>query len=97
LKFLFDQLVDLFPQVATLRKKLERLNQITKDSTIDEEKISSLQVSHLNKPLLIKLYLLGVTDSPTNGSDALIKKDLMEAQRQLNVLADGVPASPHYG
>ena len=94
LKFLFDQLVDLFPQVATLRKKIERLNQITKDSTIDEEKISSLQVSHLNKPLLIKLYLLGVTDSPTNGSDALIKKDLMEAQRQLNVLADGVLRAP---
>jgi L,D-transpeptidase YcbB len=91
---LFDKLVDLFPPVVTIRKKIERINQLSRDTKIDEEKISSSQVSHFNKPLLKKLYLLGISDSTDRQSDALVKKDLVEAQRQLNVLADGVLRPP---
>jgi len=87
---LFDQITNSFPQIPAIRKKLETIYKPARDGLSDDQRITSSQVNHLNKPLLKKLYLLGISDSMDNASDVQIKQDLIEAQRQFNLPCDGL-------
>lgn len=85
----FDQLTNSLPQITAIRKKLEIIHKLIREDIADDQRITSTQVNHLNKPLLKKLYLLGISDSLDKRSDILIKNDVIEAQHQFNLPVDG--------
>ena len=87
---LLDKWEPKMEEVVILRKKIELLQKLFTDKYFLEEKIVSEKVSHLNKPLVKKLHYLGIAEFPESNSDAEVKEDLMEAQRQFNLMADGV-------
>lgn len=87
---LFDQITNSFPQIIAIRKKLEAIYKIARDGIPDDQRITSSQVNHLNRPLLKKLYLLGISDSMDRASDVQIREDLIEAQHQFNLPIDGL-------
>lgn len=78
-------------EVRVIGKKIAQLEEILLvNAYYREERITSAAVNQSNKPLLIKLYLLGITDSVELRSENDIKEKVKEAQRQFNLLADGV-------
>lgn len=87
---LLDKWEPKMQEIILIRKKIEKLQDLFSSEYFKEEKIVSAKVSHLNKPLLKKLYYLGISDSPELTSDKEIKEKVKEAQRQFNLMADGV-------
>lgn len=87
---LADSLATLLPEIKAIGEKLERMQMAINSKIYKEEKITSTVVNHLNKPLVKKLYAMGIADSAVKLSDKDVKENLKEAQRQLNLLADGV-------
>jgi murein L,D-transpeptidase YcbB/YkuD len=87
---LFIRLANSSPDANAIRNKLRLLNELKNKQDYREEKIVSTKVSHLNKPLIRKLYFLGVGDSVSKLSDIGIRKSLIEAQKEFDLLADGV-------
>lgn len=78
------------PETRLIGKKIVQLEEILLLNTYyKEERITSPAVNRLNKPLLKKLYLLGITDSVELLSEKEIKEKVKEAQRQFNLMADG--------
>jgi murein L,D-transpeptidase YcbB/YkuD len=77
-------------EIKLIRRKIAQLTELSGSEYFREEKIISAKVSHLNKPLLNKLYYLGISDSPDMVSDTEIKETVKEAQQQFNLLADGI-------
>jgi murein L,D-transpeptidase YcbB/YkuD len=74
-----------------LKKLLFRFNHSVNDSLFTEAKITTNVVNNKNRPLLNRLYYLGITDSLNpHYSNAEIKEKLRVAQRMFNVLDDGV-------
>lgn len=84
------RLASAMPEIPVLLKELSRLTAILRDSHFQEDKIISLEVNQRNKPLLKKLYYLGVTDSPDIQSDSSIKAGIKKAQQRFNLLSDGI-------
>jgi L,D-transpeptidase YcbB len=87
---LLDKWEPKMQEIILIRKKIEQLKGLTSSEFFKEEKIISAKVNHLNKPLLKKLYYLGISDFLELTSDKEIKEKVKEAQRQFNLLADGV-------
>ena len=78
------------PEIIAMEKKIARLHAIITDSDFKEVNILSGAVYGKNKPLLVKLYQLGILDSLNmNAPDSTIKKKVKEAQRQFNLYDDG--------
>jgi murein L,D-transpeptidase YcbB/YkuD len=87
---LLDKWESKMPEIVLIRKKIEQLETLSADKYFEEEKITSTIVNHLNKPLLTKLYYLGISEFRELSSDEEIKEKVKEAQRQFNLMADGV-------
>lgn len=87
---LLDKWESKMPEIVLIRKKIEQLETLYADKYYQEEKIVSTTVSHLNKPLVKKLYNLGISPFSELSSDVEIKEKVKEAQRQFNLMADGV-------
>jgi murein L,D-transpeptidase YcbB/YkuD len=78
------------PEIMAIEKKLVWMQTVISDSNFNEVVILSAAVNAKNKPLLTKLYQLGIMDSvKTNATDSLVKQKVKEAQRQFNLLDDG--------
>ncbi|THU39533.1 hypothetical protein FAM09_13595 [Niastella caeni] len=85
---------ELEPDIAgyqTVKDWLAVFYQSINDSLYKEIKISSISISGSNKPLVNRLYHLGIIDS-LNGklTDAVIKAKLRSAQRLFNLPTDGI-------
>jgi L,D-transpeptidase YcbB len=79
-----------FQEIKLLRERIQLIYDRQFMKTGREEKIISSEVNHLNKPLLSKIYQLGISDFNAQTSDSVIKEMVKEAQRQFNLLPDGV-------
>jgi murein L,D-transpeptidase YcbB/YkuD len=77
-------------EIMLIHKKIEQLEGLVSSEYFKDEKIVSAKVSYLNKPLLNKLYYLGISDFSDLTDDKEIKEKVKEAQRQFNLMADGV-------
>lgn len=91
LPFLLTHLSPSLPEISILENRL-RLFHARRDSTnYREMNITSRKISVINKPLLTKLYLLGLIDVDNiTVSDSLLKEKVKEAQHQFALNADGV-------
>lgn len=93
-KRLLHLVKDLEPDEAgylTLKNWLIIYNQSINDSLFNEVKITSMRTNNSNKPLVYRLYFLGIIDSlNVNYSDALIKGKVRSAQRLFNLMDDGI-------
>ncbi|HEY1112475.1 MAG TPA: L,D-transpeptidase family protein, partial [Chitinophagaceae bacterium] len=93
-----NSLQDLAPSLTPntreyneVRKKLAYFNKIIGDSSFREVTITSGKVSLENKPLLLKLYQLGMLDSLYEPLTlARLKVSLKAAQKMLDVSSDGI-------
>jgi len=85
---------DLEPDMAgyqTLKDWLAVFSQSINDSLYNETKITSTIISPSNRPLVSRLYYLGIIDS-MNGviSNAVLKAKIRSAQGLFNLMTDGV-------
>jgi L,D-transpeptidase YcbB len=87
---LLDKWEPPFQEIKFLREKIQLIHNRQFMNTAREEKIISSEVSHQNKPLLTKLYQLGISDFNIQTSDSVVKEKVKEAQRQFNLHPDGV-------
>lgn len=91
LQSLIARLSPTFPEINALTNKAKGFLAIMADSNFKETRILSTNVNAANKPLIQTLYQLGIIDSaystlPVN----ILKQKVKEAQRQFNLLADGI-------
>lgn len=83
---LFDLSISNFPptlpEVNLIESRIKSINAIMRDSKFQEVIIVSKQVTGTNRPLVIKLYQLGIIDSTFNNlSDSTLKEKVKEAQQ----------------
>ena len=91
LSSLFKLLSGTLPEIIALQHKLTWFNRITAGADFKEVNITSNTLSNTNKPLIIKLWQLGLLDSANfNLPDIILKKKVKEAQVQFSLLNDGV-------
>jgi hypothetical protein len=91
LKLLLSELFPVLPEIVLLEQKIKWFNDVMADSSFEDIKIRSSTVSWDNKPLVSKLYQLGIIVFPgVKITDSLMKLKVKEAQQQFGQLADGV-------
>jgi murein L,D-transpeptidase YcbB/YkuD len=91
LPLLLSELSSSFPEVVLLEQKIKWMTNVMADSSFREVSINSTKVSWDNKPLVTKLYQMGIlVFYNVKISDTLMQLKLKEAQRQFSLLADGV-------
>jgi murein L,D-transpeptidase YcbB/YkuD len=91
LHLLLIHLSSTLPEINALENKMKWFNTVMADSDFKEAAITSNKINVANKPLISKLYQLGIVDTANkNLSENTIKQKIKEAQQQFNLLADGV-------
>lgn len=86
-----NQISPSLPEIKAIENKISWLTTIIADSNFKEVNITSTKVTHTNKALATKLYQLGIIDSVNKIiPDSTIRQKVKEAQRQFNLMADGV-------
>jgi L,D-transpeptidase YcbB len=86
-----DHFNSQFPEIKRILAKINWFIQITSDSGMKDEQIVSNRATIENKPLIKKLFFLGIIDSLGKKiTEKEIKDKIQEAQRGFNLLADGV-------
>lgn len=79
------------PEIRALENRIRLFNTVMADTNFREVIIVSNKGSAVNAPLLTKLFQLGITGTvDTKMPDSVLKQKVKEAQRQFNLLADGV-------
>lgn len=89
LALLSSSLSPPLPEIIALTKRIKWMNSVITDSSFKETIITSNKTNHLNQPLVLKLYQLGILDSINKITDSTIEQKVKEAQRQFGLLADG--------
>jgi len=91
LQLLITHLSPSLPEITAMENKIRRFHIVMADSNFREVFITTNKVNGTNKPLISKLYQLGIINSVNNNLfDNILKQKVKEAQRQFNLLADGV-------
>ena len=91
LPLLIEVISPPMPEIAAMQDKLEWLNRMLSEANFSEPVISSNKVNFRNHPLRLKLYRLGFSDTADKiMPDSVVKRKIKEAQRQFNLLDDGV-------
>ena len=91
LQLLITHLSPALPEITVLENKISWFNTVINDSNFREAIITSNKATGTNKPLISKLYQLGILDSVNNNlPDSTVEQKVKEAQQQFNQLADGV-------
>lgn len=79
------------PEIKVIRSGILRLRKVLSDTAFREEKIVSLKSNAANKPLLKKLYYLGIHDSLDGKfTDKMVVAKVREVQKLFDLLDDGV-------
>ncbi len=75
----------------SLKRFISGYNRIIGTTNFNEEVVTSVTVNGTNKPLLTKLFQLGLIDSATQKlTDKELKEKVKKAQMLFNLLADGI-------
>ena len=91
LRLLITHLSPALPEITTMENKIRRFHIVMADSNFREVIITSNKVSGTNKPLISKLYQLGIMDAVNiKMTDSILKQKVKETQLQFNLLNDGV-------
>ncbi len=91
LVLLIAHLSPAMPEITAMENKIKWFHTIMDSPGFRETIITSNRVSGTNNPLISKLFQLGIIDSvKLNIPDNLLTQKVKEAQRQFNLLADGV-------
>lgn len=91
LQSLAASLAPALPEIKAIENSLKWFNTVIADSSYREIYIASNKVNSANKPLITKLYQLGIIRTAGEHiTDSSLIQYLQEAQRQFNLLADGV-------
>jgi murein L,D-transpeptidase YcbB/YkuD len=91
LQLLITRLSPALPEIAAMENKIGWFHTILNDSNFIEAFITSNKLDGTNKPLISKLYQLGIIDSVNkNLPDSILKQKIKETQRQFNLLSDGL-------
>ncbi len=78
------------PEIAEIENKLGWYYRVTTDSNFMEVKIVSNKLNNTNKPLISKLWQLGLIDTDeVDLPDSMLQKKLSEAQIQFTLVPDG--------
>jgi L,D-transpeptidase YcbB len=79
------------PEIRVLENRIKSIYERMAEEGFTEVTITSNKVNGNNKPLLSKLYQLGILSSLTEAvADSTVKQKLKEAQRLFSLLPDGV-------
>ncbi len=91
LKLLIHKITLDLPEIIFLQKKIKWFQTIISNTNFKEVIITNSKVSGSNKPLLSKLYQLGlISNENIFIADSTIKQKIKEAQLHFNLLTDGV-------
>ena len=91
LQLLITHLSPALPEITAMENKISWFLKILNNSNFSEAIITSNKVTGTNKPLISKLYHLGILDSVNKIlPDSTLKEKVKEAQRQFNLPADGI-------
>ena len=91
LQLLISHLSPALPEITAMENKIRYVHTVLNDSNFSEVIITSNKVTGTNKPLISKLYQLGILDSVNiKMTDSILKQKVKETQRQFNMLNDGV-------
>lgn len=91
LQLLFIKVSPPLSEISVLENKIKSFLITKADSNFKEVIITSKNINENNKPLILKLYQLGIISSVNkNIPDSTLKQKIKEAQRQFTLLADGV-------
>jgi murein L,D-transpeptidase YcbB/YkuD len=90
LNSLVNELTPSLKEIAAIENLIEWIHAIVVKADFKEIIITSPKVSLSNKPLVEKLFQLGVLSSLNNPKKADILDRVIEAQSQFNLPADGV-------
>jgi len=94
IQLLKEQLTPPLVEVNTLENKIKQLNARMSEGDFKEVVIASNKVNSNNTALVLKLYQLAILDSvSTHLPETSLKKAIREAQRQFNLLSDGMLSS----
>ncbi|MGZ5134978.1 MAG: L,D-transpeptidase family protein [Flavitalea sp.] len=86
------EIEDKSPEYVALKNKIIHYNRIIRDTLYKKDiRITSAVLNEGNKPLLQKLFQLGIIESPSGKiAEKDIKQKLKEAQRLFSLMDDGV-------
>ena len=91
LPLLLSRLSPPLPEIAAMESKIRWFLSIMADSNFKEMVLKSNKVDKANRPLILKLHQLGIIDSVDKVyPDNILKQKVKEAQRQFNLMADGI-------
>ncbi len=90
LQLLLAHLLPAVAEIPAIENKINRFQNILTANEFSEVIITSNKMSGANKPLILKLYQLGIIDSVNyNLPDSTLKQKVKEAQRQFTLPPDG--------
>jgi L,D-transpeptidase YcbB len=85
---------DGFTETAALLLHFNRLRQMIAQPGFSDGAVTSLQAKTTNKPLMNRLYQLGITDAAYKPmADSVLKERIKDAQVLFNLPADGKPSN----
>ena len=91
LSMLRNRITPPLPEIGVIEQRIAGINAVLRDSSFDEVTISSKKVSSKNRALVLKLFQLGIVESPhVSLPDLVLIEKVKEVQRQFNLMADGV-------
>lgn len=94
LQSLVTELSGKIPEIAAIEKKLSWYLKVISSPGFTEIKIIPDKPDNSNKPLLTKLYQLGIADAvDADLPDSVLRTKILEAQMQFSLHADGKAGS----
>jgi murein L,D-transpeptidase YcbB/YkuD len=89
LQLFIKKIAPQLPEITAISNKIKWFNAVITKPDFKEVIITSNKVNENNKPLMLKLYQLGIIDSiDTILPDSTLKQKVKEVQRQFNLLSD---------
>jgi murein L,D-transpeptidase YcbB/YkuD len=87
---LAEKLMPALPEISALLKQVKWFNKVMPDTGYTEPLVTSNKADKNNIALITKLYLLGIVHHTTMPGGDSLKQATRKAQRQFNLMDDGV-------
>ena len=92
LALLFLEVSPVFPEITAIENKIKSLLIVMAGPGFYEPAVTSAAVDTANKPLMARLYQLGIIGAADRYlPDSTLKEKIKEVQKQFDLVPDGVP------